>query len=529
MAEGGVGGLIVQASAALVATYVLLSRARLSCKRSGGSRVEESLLTQIETGTDSLFKESVDVMAAAMRIYSPGKMMISFNGGKDATAVLHLSLAALEKYAAGNPSRKAATLSAVYFHNPDKAFEGTLPFVESTCKKYKINLTVLLCGYKEGLAGLVAKGFKAFVIGTRSTDPNGKSGEFYSPSSEDWPVFMRINPIINWDYGSVWRFLRNLKIPYFPLYDKGYTSLGSRHSTFPNSLLLNKDGTYRPAYTLQNWESERLVRQDSKTSQKFRLKSLMGTKRLRVALVVTGDEVLSMKVRDQNTPYAAQKLLEGHMDLGELVIVGDDVNQVSEHIRRLSRSFDVVVTSGGVGPTHDDVTMHAVAKAFHCGLRQEEKLLKAMGNVETNIAGKLAMVPSPAQCLEVPGNKYPLLRCYNVYILPGVPKFFQEKLSFVIRFLQLKHPECKQRIYHKKILLSINDEAKYSRQLAQLQHKHQKVKFGTYPFVARHDCKAVIMVEGVDELEVSIATKDLIKLFTDDVVVGVEDGHKISP
>eukprot|EP00466_Bigelowiella_natans_P005816 jgi/Bigna1/140731/aug1.58_g15439 len=245
----------------------LLTR-KNEAKRIRGSRF--SLLKQIESEGDALFQQSLNAMVDAIRLYGQDKLMVSFNGGKDATAVLYLTMAATAKYMRENADKQHARINAVYFYNPKSDFEGTLKFVEDTCKEHSIKLTILQCGYKHGVEGLVSKGFKAFVIGTRSTDPNGKSGEFYCPSTKGWPAFMRINPIINWSYGAVWRFLRTHKIRYFHLYDEGYTSLGSRHTTCKNSLLLNKDGTYRPAYALDDWASERLVRKgttDSKTEK----------------------------------------------------------------------------------------------------------------------------------------------------------------------------------------------------------------------------------------------------------------------
>ena len=98
---------------------------------------------------------------------------------------------------------------------------------------------------------LVESGVRAFIMGTRRGDPYADKLGFYSPSSPGWPPFMRVHPVLEWDYGTVWDFLRSRKLAYCKLYDMGYTSVGQVHNTKKNPALLEPDGvTYRPAFTL---------------------------------------------------------------------------------------------------------------------------------------------------------------------------------------------------------------------------------------------------------------------------------------
>lgn len=101
---------------------------------------------------------------------------------------------------------------------------------------------------------------RAFIMGTRRSDPNGIHAERFEPSSSGWPPFMRINPILDWTYADVWSFLRHLNLRYCELYDRGYTSVGAVANTHPNPRLKNADGSYRPAYELENGFEERLGR-----------------------------------------------------------------------------------------------------------------------------------------------------------------------------------------------------------------------------------------------------------------------------
>ncbi|GIL61337.1 hypothetical protein Vafri_15809 [Volvox africanus] len=100
----------------------------------------------------------------------------------------------------------------------------------------------------------------AIVLGTRKGDPNGGNQDCFCPSSDGWPPFMRVNPIIDWTYHDVWVFLRAMHVPYCGLYDHGYTSLGGTGNTLPNSALRRSDGTYEPAYKLADGRLERVGR-----------------------------------------------------------------------------------------------------------------------------------------------------------------------------------------------------------------------------------------------------------------------------
>lgn len=118
---------------------------------------------------------------------------------------------------------------------------------------------------------------KAILMGTRFDDPHGKYLQDFSPTDTDkgtkiskkevsykylgWPEYMRVNPILTWDYTDIWGFLRKLYVPYCILYDRGYSSIGPKSKTFPNPDLVSKDASgkviVKPAYTLVNNELER--------------------------------------------------------------------------------------------------------------------------------------------------------------------------------------------------------------------------------------------------------------------------------
>ena len=108
------------------------------------------------------------------------------------------------------------------------------------------------------------QGVKAIIMGNRRSDPWSENLEPFTESSEGWPDFMRIFPILDWDYCAIWSFLRQLSLPYCCLYDQGFTSLGEKHNSRPNpSLKVESEEAgeqYLPAYELTDGSLERLSR-----------------------------------------------------------------------------------------------------------------------------------------------------------------------------------------------------------------------------------------------------------------------------
>ena len=156
-----------------------------------------------------------------------------------------------------------------------------------------------------------------------------------------------------------------------------------------------------------------------------------------VGLVVVGDEVLRGDVADANSPVVIRACHEAGVTLARVAIVPDALDEVADEVRRQSERCDLVLTSGGVGPTHDDCTLEAVARAFGQRLVRHEGIVAALakfysGEGELNAEQlKMADVPEHAE-VEFPDQGYPLVRVGNVFVLPGVPRFFSTKAATVL-------------------------------------------------------------------------------------------------
>ena len=201
------------------------------------------------------------------------ELALSFNGGKDSTVVLHVLRAAVHLHeredlccsTSGEGDAGRWPFLTFFFPHKDD-FPEITSFVSQAEREHDLRLHSFpsdgTVGFKEGLDHLVReKGVRAIVIGTRQGDPNAKGQEYFCPSSEGWPAFMRVNPILDWTYSEVWSFLLLVKAKYCVLYDQGFTSLGSTKDTKKNALLLDREtGSYKPAYTLSKQEEERAGR-----------------------------------------------------------------------------------------------------------------------------------------------------------------------------------------------------------------------------------------------------------------------------
>lgn len=231
-------------------------------------------------------RKSLATLDAALRLYTSTNLCVAFNGGKDATAVLHLTLAALarrqdeqlrrrgddganESTKEGSIRMEPPVLHCLYVESaPGDNFEEVDAFVERTLTAQGAALRGhrVRAGMREGISQFVAERSAsacAFVLGTRRADPHGGAMHPFEPSSPGWAPFMRVNPILDWRYADVWAFLREFAIPFCPLYERGYTSLGSVRTTMQNpALRRERDAvvSYAPAWLLEDESLERAGR-----------------------------------------------------------------------------------------------------------------------------------------------------------------------------------------------------------------------------------------------------------------------------
>ncbi len=197
------------------------------------------------------------------------------------------------------------------------------------------------------------------------------------------------------------------------------------------------------------------------------------------AALVIGNELLSGKIRDTNVAELAGCLRALGVRLERVVMLPDDVAILAEEVRALSAKFDVVFTSGGVGPTHDDVTVEAVARAFHVAVVMDPKMSELLrgvyGERMTEAHLLMARVPEGAVLRGSTDVQWPTPVMNNVWILPGIPDLFRLKLLTVRAWLR-----GPMSIVSRALFLT-TEEPLLKPLLDAVVRRHPLVEIGSYP------------------------------------------------
>ena len=239
----------------------------------------------------------------------------------------------------------------------------------------------------------------------------------------------------------------------------------------------------------------------------------------RAAVVIIGNEILSGKFADENARFLIGELRDLGVALGRISVIPDDIDDIAETVPRCAARFDAVFTSGGVGPTHDDVTMAGLARGFSTRVVRhpvlEELLRQYYGDRMSDSHLRLAEVPEGAELVYGEDSAWPVLAYRNVYILPGVPSLFRRKfLSIRERFRS--RPFFIARIY------VMADETTIAPDLNRLVVAHPQVSFGSYPRFDETEYRVLLTVESQDRAEVMSAAGELAAALGS-LVVRVED------
>jgi molybdenum cofactor synthesis domain-containing protein len=237
------------------------------------------------------------------------------------------------------------------------------------------------------------------------------------------------------------------------------------------------------------------------------------------AAIVIGDEVLSGKVRDANGPYLIDRLRAAGIRLGRLLTVGDDPDEIGWAVHACRGRFAPIVTSGGIGPTHDDVTVPAVARALGRRIVRspeiEAGLRARRGAALPEAALRLAEIPDGATLVQTPGTWFPVIEVDGFYLLPGIPELFRMHLDALAE----RHagpPFALRCVY-----LSCGETA-IAATLDRVVAAHRTVAIGSYPRLDAADHRVKLTVESRDPAAVDAAIAALLAALPGDAVVRVE-------
>jgi molybdenum cofactor synthesis domain-containing protein len=240
------------------------------------------------------------------------------------------------------------------------------------------------------------------------------------------------------------------------------------------------------------------------------------------ALLVIGAEVLSAKVEDENGPFLAKALRQRGVEVVEIRIIQDDPRIIADAVRTLSTQSDLVITTGGIGPTHDDLTIEGVAAGLGVEVVEHPELiqwLQTKYGPRLEEVRRMARVPAGAKLIRSDKLPLPTILAGNVFVLPGVPSLmrlcFEQMLPFV-----------PQAVFHEAFILLNVSETKIAGHLSRVQDAFPEVAIGSYPRFDDAPYKVKVTLDGRDEKMVQEALRSLLEQWD---TSWVNDTGKLAP
>jgi molybdenum cofactor synthesis domain-containing protein len=227
------------------------------------------------------------------------------------------------------------------------------------------------------------------------------------------------------------------------------------------------------------------------------------------AIIVIGDEVLSGKVEEQNARFLVRELRGLGVAVRRIEVVPDVIGEIAAAVRAASATYDHVFTSGGIGPTHDDVTIAAVAAAFGVAVVRDPELValvkEASGDCLYERDLRVADVPQGAALIRDGGrhSRWPVVAMRNVYVLPGIPSTLQRKFA-AIRERFRSSPFISRQIFSRECEGAIADT------LDKAAADFPDVAVGSYPHVDAVDHKVLVTLDGRDPAAVERACAQIV-------------------
>ena len=235
-------------------------------------------------------------------------------------------------------------------------------------------------------------------------------------------------------------------------------------------------------------------------------------------IILIGNEILSGKIADANAAYLCRELRALGVDVRRIAVIPDDVGLIAREVAEQSRDFDVVFTSGGVGPTHDDVTIEGVARAMSVKVVRHPLLVSILeGYYRDRLSDthlKMAETPEGAELVGGEPLRFPTILMHNVYVLPGVPEIFRQKFD-ALRERFRDHP-----IHLKNVFVRIG-EGTLADHLNRLLAEFPTLLLGSYPELSNPEYKVKVTLESRDQGYLDRALAEFLRRLPEGALVRV--------
>ena len=241
--------------------------------------------------------------------------------------------------------------------------------------------------------------------------------------------------------------------------------------------------------------------------------SISEIKTVTAAFVIIGNEILSGRTKDVNLSYLATALVQVGIRLDEVRVIRDDQSTIANTVKTLRSEYDYVFTSGGIGPTHDDITCDSIALSFELDVHHHPEALKRMKahakkrGVELNEARlRMARTPLGASLINNPISAAPGFTIENVHVMAGVPSVFQAMVNELLPTLRRG-----TKIYSRTVISNLG-EGTVANGLEKIQSKYPTIDIGSYPFFKNGIYGTSLVLRGAQVSDLEVAAEDIFNL-----------------
>ena len=234
----------------------------------------------------------------------------------------------------------------------------------------------------------------------------------------------------------------------------------------------------------------------------------MKTKTRTAGIIIIGNEILSGKTLETNSNFICKEFFKIGIVCEEIRIIKDLKVKIIEVVKEFKIKYNYVFTSGGIGPTHDDITSDAISSALNRKLLLNEEAKNRLINhysddVLTKARLKMAYIPEGATLIDNPVSVAPGFVVDNVYVFPGVPKILEIMVKEITRNLDLG-----ERFYKKTVSTNLS-EGIIGEFIEGVQIKYHNLEIGSYPYFKKNRFGVSLVIKGLEEKVVKIATQEI--------------------
>jgi molybdenum cofactor synthesis domain-containing protein len=231
-------------------------------------------------------------------------------------------------------------------------------------------------------------------------------------------------------------------------------------------------------------------------------------KKVFAAILIIGDEILSGRTQDANTSFLAKWLNERGIQLKEVRIIPDDLSTIISSVNLLRKKYNYLFTTGGIGPTHDDITAFAISKALKKKYEYNKEAYKILERHYENsyfneARKKMAKMPRGAGLIYNPSSSAPGFYIKNVFVLPGVPVILQSMMYSLEQLIT-----GGQKVYSEIVQANL-PESKIGKDLGLLQKKFKDLSLGSYPFFQSGKVGVALVIRGYSKKRIQSCKKIL--------------------